>query len=85
MWIRQISKELSERHSTQKGNKASKEKKLTTSPGQNRSLHGKTTQDLREPVERTLQTEVGFNSALSWRERKKERKRTRIFKNEETK
>lgn len=34
----------------------------------------KTTQDLREPVERTLQTEVRFNSALSWRERKKKKK-----------
>lgn len=33
----------------------------------------KTTQDLREPVERTLQTEVQFNSALSWRERKKKK------------
>lgn len=56
--------------------KAMRHQKRKSSPSLDKTeaYMKKTTQDLREPVERTLQTEVRFNSALSWRERKKKKK-----------
>lgn len=61
--------------------KAMRHQKRKSSPSLDKTeaYMEKTTQDLREPVERTLQTEVRFNSALSWRERKKKKKKNQEF------